>query len=63
MKLKQRYFKVFSKKKSEVFIEIGYKFLYEANGVYWFEDDQNLTAKFSDNKILKDTKVSTWIPL
>lgn len=67
MKLNKRYIKAFSKIKSEELIEIGYKFLYESNGVFYFEDNQNLTAKFSNNSdndnFLKGIKYSNYIPL
>lgn len=64
MKLKNRYIKCFSKVKSEQLQEIGYKFLYEANGVYYHENNEQV-IKFSDNNsnILKGTKYSSWIPL
>lgn len=67
MKLNKRYIKAFSKSKSEELQEVGYKFLYEANGVFYFEDNQNLTANFTHNNenynLLKGTKYSSYIPL
>lgn len=60
----KRYIKCFTKEKSDELIEVGYKYLYESNGVFYFEDNQNITVKFSDNKnLLKGTKYSSFIPL
>ncbi len=62
MKLKNKYIKAFSEEKSEQLKNAGYKYLYEKNGVYYFEDCDQLNAKFSNNSdILKDTKTSMWI--
>lgn len=63
MKLNKRYIKAFSKNKSEELIEYGYKFLFEANGIYWFENNEQV-IKFSDNKnLLNGTKYSSFIPI
>jgi hypothetical protein len=65
MKLDKKYIKCFTQNKSKQLQEAGYKFLYESNGVFYFEDNQNITVKFSDDNsnILKDTKYSLYIPL
>ena len=63
MKLNKRYIKAFSKIKSEELIEIGYKFLYEANGV-WYHENNEQVIKFSDNKsLLNGTKYSSFISI
>ena len=62
MRLNKRYIKAFSKSKSEELQEVGYKFLFESNGVYYHENNEQI-IKFSDDKsILKDTKYSIYIP-
>ena len=63
MKLNKRYIKAFSKSKSEELINVGYKFLFEANGVYYHENNEQI-IKFSDNKnLLNGTKYSSFIPI
>lgn len=61
MKLKNKYLKCFSKEKSESLILLGYKFLYEQNGVYYHENNEEITIKFSNSDTLKDIKFSTTI--
>lgn len=65
MKLKNRYIKCFNKKKKEQLDDYGYKFLYEANGVYWFENNQNLTKFSAENNlnILNGCKYSIYLPM
>jgi hypothetical protein len=63
MKLENKYIKCFSIKKKNQLLDAGYKYLYMNNGTYYFENNQNLTIKFSDSDILKDTKFSMWIGL
>lgn len=63
MKLKQKYIKCFTHEKSAELKLVGYKYLYESDGIFYFEDNQDLTIKFSNINILKDTKSSSWIGL
>lgn len=66
MNLKHKYIKCFSEEKLEELKLAGYKYLYENNGVYYFENNQDLTVKFSSNSncnILQNTKLSSWIGL
>ena len=68
MNLQQKYIKCFSQKKSAQLQEAGFSFLFEKANVYYHNNNELLTVKFSDNKdndnsnILKDTKYSSWIP-
>jgi hypothetical protein len=58
MKIKQKYIKCFSQEKSQKLNNVGYQFLYEQNGVYYHQNNENLTVKFSNTDILEDTKYS-----
>lgn len=58
MKLESKYIKCFSNEKAESLKYVGYKFLYEQNGVYYFENNPQLTVKFSTSDLLNDTKPS-----
>jgi len=55
--------KCFNQKKYEELLSCGYKFLYEQNGVYYFENNEHLTRKFSGEDVLEGTKTSTYIGL
>ena len=61
MQLKNKYMKCFSKDKSIELQNAGFVFLYESNGVYYFENNSNLCKQFSNNDLLKDTKTSMTI--
>lgn len=63
MKLKQKYVHCFDLEKSETLNEAGYDFLYEKDGIYYHLNNEDITVKFSDDDILKDCKLSTWIAL
>ena len=63
MKLDKKYIKCFTQEKSKQLQEAGYKYLYESGGIFYFEDNKDLSAKFSDIDILSNTKYSSWIPL
>lgn len=63
MRLKNKYIKCFSQEKSEELKRAGYKYLYEDGGVFYFENNSDLTVKFSESNLLKDTKLSMWIGL
>ncbi len=63
MEFKNKYIKCFSKEKSEELKRIGYIFLHESNGVFWFEENNKITLNFSNSDILKDVKFSSWINL
>jgi hypothetical protein len=63
MKLKNKYLKCFDEVKKNQLIECGYKYLYTSNGVFYFEENQDLTIKFSKSNILQNTKFSSWIGL
>ena len=56
-----KYIKCFSEEKHNELIESGFTFLYEQNQVYWFEDNEKLTANFSENHGLKDIKFTSTI--
>lgn len=59
MKLQNKYIKCFTKEKFECLKEAGYTFLYEQNGVYYFESQNAI--KFNNSDLLKDTKFSTTV--
>jgi hypothetical protein len=61
MNIKSKYIKCFSKDKSNQLKNAGFIFLYERNGVYYFENNINLYKKFSNNDLLKNTKLSKTI--
>jgi hypothetical protein len=63
MKLIKRYIKCYSEEKSEELKLAGYRYLYQDNGVYFFENNKDLSVKFSNSDILKDIKFSSWIGL
>jgi hypothetical protein len=61
MKLNRKYIKAFSEEKAEQLKQAGYKHLFEKNGVYFFEENYDITVKFSNSNLLNDTKSSMWI--
>ena len=61
MQLKNKYIKCFSQDKSNELKNAGFVFLYERNGVYYFENNSNLCKQFSKNDLLKNTKTSMTI--
>jgi hypothetical protein len=61
MILKNKYIKAFSKEKSYQLLSAGYIFLYEQNGVYYYQNNNDITEKFSCSDLLKDTKFSTTV--
>lgn len=61
MKLKYKYLKCFSQEKSTQLSQIGYLFLYEQNGVYYHQNNEEITINFSNNKVLDDVKFSTTV--
>jgi hypothetical protein len=62
MKLvENKYLKCFTQKKSEQLKEAGYEYLYESNGIFYFQNSKELTVKFSNTNLLEDTKPSMWI--
>jgi hypothetical protein len=63
MQLKQKYLKCFTNDKAEQLKQLGYTYLYDKNGVYYFQNNENLTIKFSDNDILNGVKQSMTINL
>jgi len=63
MKLKNKYIKCYSSDKSAQLQKAGFLFLYEQNGVYYHQNNEDLVVKFSKNELLKDTKFSSWIGL
>lgn len=63
MQLKQKYLKCFNSDKAEQLRQVGYTYLYEKNGVYYFQNNENLTIKFSSNDVLNGVKQSMTINL
>lgn len=55
-----KYIKAFSQEKANFLSEMGFSFLFEKQGVYWFENDEKL-IKFSESDLLKDTKMTNTI--
>ena len=53
--------KCFSEEKSQELEKHGFKKLYSQNGVFYFEFNEKLSVKFSDNELFKDTKVTTTV--
>lgn len=54
---KTKYIKAFSQEKADSLKELGFTYLFEKQGVYWFENDEKL-IKFSEANILNDTQTS-----
>jgi hypothetical protein len=63
MKIDKKYIKAFTQEKSDQLQETGYKYLYESNGIFYFEDNKSLSKNFSNTDILSGTKFTTWIPI
>ena len=63
MILKNKYIKCFSQEQSEELKKLGYIFLHESNGVFWFENNEKISQNFSENRILDKVKFSQWINL
>lgn len=67
MQIKNRYIKCFSVSKKKQLEEAGFLYLFEKNGVYWFENNYNEISKFnnSDNNkdLLNGVKYSIYIPM
>jgi len=59
----KKFIKCFSDDKYSQLLQAGYTFLYERNGVWYFNDDDKLNVNFSSSDVLKDTKLSQWINL
>ena len=57
----KKFIKCFSQDKSDKLKNNGFKFLYERNGVFYFENDDKLTVKFSSSNILENTKITTTV--
>jgi len=63
MNINKKYIKCFTQKKSAELQEAGFSFLFEKAGVFYHLNNEQVIAKFSDDKsILKDTKYSSYIP-
>ena len=61
MKLQNRYLKCFSKEKFQQLKDVGFLFLYEQNGVYYFENNDKLIKQFSKDNLFENTKSSMTI--
>lgn len=61
MIIKNKYIKAFSKEKSDQLLNVGYEFLYEQHGVYYHQNNSDITAKFSNSDLLQDIKFSTTV--
>jgi len=60
----EKYIKCFSQEKSDSLSKLGFTFLFEKQGVFWFENSFEKIENFSSNEeILKDTKITNTINL
>lgn len=56
-----KYIKCFSKHDANILKDKGFIFLYFQNEVWYFENNHNLTVKFSEDKILHNCKFTNTV--
>jgi len=61
MKLQNKYLKCFSQEKFKQLKNAGFLFLYEQNGIYYFENNDKLIKQFSKDNLFENTKSSMTI--
>lgn len=57
----KKFIKCFSEEKASQLEKYGFQKLYSQNGVFYFEFNDKLSAKFSENEIFNDTKITTTV--
>lgn len=59
----EKYVKCFTKSDADVLTGLGYEFLYEKNDVYWFENNKEVSACFSNSKAMTNLTFSDTLNL